>query len=240
MQTRDVEAGHGWQWIKQGFALFRKSPLLWWVLLGIIFIAYLLLHGVLGNIGDILFALIYPTFAAGIMIGCRALDQGQELELAHLFAGFRGNLRSLLMIGVVSIAAGVAISLLITWVLPVDETVIKLLNDPATDPMRWVQWTLILTGSQLLLSVPLLMAVWFAPALLAFQPMSARHAIRWSFYACLSNIGAFLVYGLASVALTVLAAIPIGLGLILLIPTMVASTYSMYRDIFVEDAAAGA
>ena len=238
MRARDVEANHGWLWIKQGFALFRKAPLLWWVLLGIIFIGYLLLHAILGVVGDVLFALVYPMFAAGIMVGCRALENGQELELGHLVSVLKTNPRPLLMIGALSVLAGVLISLIISWLLPVDDEIVRLLNDPTIDPPRAAQWMLMLAAAQLLLSLPLLMAVWFAPALLAFQDMSAVHAIRWSFYACLSNIGALTVYALASLALTMVAAIPLGLGLILLIPTLIASTYAMYRDIFVEQEAA--
>ena len=33
MEPQRLKAGHGWQWIKQGYALFMKSPLLWIVLL---------------------------------------------------------------------------------------------------------------------------------------------------------------------------------------------------------------
>jgi uncharacterized membrane protein len=237
MQARDVAAGHGWLWIKQGFALFRKAPLQWWVMLGIIIVGYLGVHAVLGAVGDAVFMLVYPVFVAGIMVGCRALERGENLQLRHLFSVFKSNPRPLLTIGALSILAGVVISLILSLVLPVDDEIMRLLGDPTLDPPRAAQWMLMLAVGQLLLSLPLLMAVWFAPALLAFQKMSALHAVRWSFYACLSNIGALTVYGLASFALTLIAAIPAGLGLILLIPTMIASTYTMYHDIFIEDQA---
>ena len=40
-------------------------------------------------------------------------------------------------------------------------------------------------------------ALWFAPAVLAFHDLSTAHAIRWSLYAALSNLGAMALYGLA-------------------------------------------
>ena len=39
MEPQHLAAGQGWQWIKQGYALFMKAPLLWIVLLLICVIA---------------------------------------------------------------------------------------------------------------------------------------------------------------------------------------------------------
>ena len=40
-------------------------------------------------LGGLAMTLFGPVFAAGIVVGCKALDEGEELELGHLFAGFR-------------------------------------------------------------------------------------------------------------------------------------------------------
>ena len=39
MEPKHLTAGHGWEWIKQGYALFMKAPLLWIVLLLICVVA---------------------------------------------------------------------------------------------------------------------------------------------------------------------------------------------------------
>ncbi|MEP7371334.1 MAG: hypothetical protein ABI659_03815, partial [Nitrosospira sp.] len=57
-----------------------------------------------------------------------------------------------------------------------------------------------------------------------------------SFFACLKNIIAFQIYGITLVALTILAAMPYGLGLFILVPTLFASIYASYRDIFADTA----
>jgi uncharacterized membrane protein len=77
-------------------------------------------------------------------------------------------------------------------------------------------------------------ALWFAPAVLAFHDLTTTHAIRWSLYAALSNLGAMVLYGLALTAAMAAAILPWGLGLMLMIPVMVASTYAGYREVFVE------
>jgi uncharacterized membrane protein len=62
--------------------------------------------------------------------------------------------------------------------------------------------------------------------------MKAVDAMRLSFFACLRNFLPFLVYGVISAALLLLAMIPLGLGLLIMIPTMTASLYVSYKDIF--------
>jgi len=75
-------------------------------------------------------------------------------------------------------------------------------------------------------------ALWFAPPLIVFHGMPASHAIRWSVYAALSNAGAMIVYGVILMVLMILAWLPFGLGLFVLLPVLVISTYTSYRDIF--------
>jgi uncharacterized membrane protein len=82
------------------------------------------------------------------------------------------------------------------------------------------------------LSVPLYMATWFAPALIVSHDLAPAAALKASFYACLKNWLPFLVYGVVLLVLGLAAAIPLGLGYLVLVPVLVASVYTSYRDIF--------
>ena len=84
----------------------------------------------------------------------------------------------------------------------------------------------------LALFIPVSMAVWFAPALVALDGIDPLTALKWSFFACLKNIWSFLVYGLVMLGLAIVATIPMGLGWLLLGPVIMASVYTAYRDIF--------
>ena len=98
MQVRQVDAKQGWQWIVTGFFLFRKVPLVWIILCTTL----LLIAATLSLIpmaGQFIFTLLSPVFLAGLMIGCRALEQGGKLEITHLFAGFRSTAGPLITIG---------------------------------------------------------------------------------------------------------------------------------------------
>jgi uncharacterized membrane protein len=87
------------------------------------------------------------------------------------------------------------------------------------------------------LYAPLMAALWFAPALVVFHNVAPLDAMKMSFAACMKNIVPFLIYGLVFIVLFVVGAIPLGLGLLVVIPLMITSTYTSYRDIFVGDAA---
>jgi uncharacterized membrane protein len=85
------------------------------------------------------------------------------------------------------------------------------------------------------LSIPLMMAAWFAPLLVIFKNMTALEAMRISFFACVKNIVAFQIYGFILIVLTILATMPYGLGLFVLVPTLFASIYASYQDIFGDE-----
>jgi uncharacterized membrane protein len=84
------------------------------------------------------------------------------------------------------------------------------------------------------LSIPLMMAAWFAPLLVAFKDMPAVAAMKLSFLACIKNIIPLQLYTITMVVLAVIAAMPYGLGFFLLVPVLFASLYASYEDIFVE------
>jgi uncharacterized membrane protein len=84
----------------------------------------------------------------------------------------------------------------------------------------------------LLLLLPLIMAVWFAPALVMLGGMSPGAAMKTSFHGCLRNIIPFLVYDLIGIVLAVVASIPFGLGWLVLGPVTIASIYASYCDIY--------
>ena len=98
IEARQVPARNGGLWIAQGFRLFRKAPAVW---LALIFIYLLISMGLslFKLIGPIVLNLLAPVFVAGFMLGCRALDQDEELEINHLFAGFRLQAAPLVTVG---------------------------------------------------------------------------------------------------------------------------------------------
>jgi uncharacterized membrane protein len=84
----------------------------------------------------------------------------------------------------------------------------------------------------LALMIPVIMALWFAPALVLLRDQPATAALRQSFRACLKNLVPFVLYAFILFVLALLAFIPAGLGLLVLGPVVFGSTYAAYRDLF--------
>ena len=79
-----------------------------------------------------------------------------------------------------------------------------------------------------------MMAYIFAPALIVMHDVTAVEAMKLSFTGCLRNILPFLLYGLVAMLLGIIAAIPFGLGFLVLMPVLTASIFAAYRQIFTE------
>ena len=235
VKRRGVPAGHGWDWIVAGWQLFRRQPLLWMaaVILYFLILVALALVPVLGSLATMVLA---PVLAGGLVSASRKLDRGGAVELTDFFAGFRERFPRLAAVGLLYLGASVLIALVVGLVAGTG-----IWNLLAGDPQA-----LLAAGATVALAVlvmaalmvPVLMALWFAPPLVTFHELGAVDAMKASFWACLQNLGPFLVYGLVLLLLSVLASMPLLLGWLVLGPVMAASIYAAYRDVFVEQPAA--
>lgn len=82
----------------------------------------------------------------------------------------------------------------------------------------------------LLFYIPLVMCMYLAPILILFHDMSAVSAMSLSFKACLKNILPFLVLGILLIIAGLVAIIPFGLGLLVLMPVMMITSYTAYKQ----------
>lgn len=227
---RAVDAGRGWEWIASGFALFKKQPGMW-ILLFIVFAVCSILISVVPLLGGIANMLLYPVFGAGFMLGCRALENGEELEIGHLFAGFKKNTSNLIIVGLLSLVAIIAI--IVPTMLMVGGAGFLAGMHGGVYNFAAMGITVVLAVLLVMaLSIPVYMAMWFAPSLVIFHDLAPLEALKASFFACLKNFIPFVLYGIIVLILSVIAVIPFGLGLLVLIPVVLASVYTSYRDIF--------
>ena len=177
------------------------------------------------------------------MLGCRAIDRGQPLTVNHLFAGFSERAGPLMVLGLLYTGIAVAITITVAGILLVSFgaavlTQLFRLSDPfAASAVLGGVLMVALTGALLflLLFLPLVMAVWFAPALVMLRGLEPWAAMKMSFGGCMRNVMPFLVYGLVGIVLAVVATIPFALGWLVVGPLSIASIYTSYCDIF-EDA----
>lgn len=251
LQIRSVPPARGWAWIASGFVLFLRSPAQWLLLLLILFAAKKLLTGipvmVIAAFFSVLGMLLMPVFMAGLMDGCRALEEGRPLKVGHLAQGFRENAANLVTIGGIYLVGNVIIVMIIIAIggdalrdlattLARSATITPEIRGQMQEATATVAKA-VLAGAAL--SLPLLMALFFAPLLVYFDGAAPLQALKLSLVACLKNMLPMLVYGLVLLACLVVL-VPVGvrfrefdLGLWLMAPVLVPSIYACYRDIFV-------
>lgn len=229
VSIRQVPASSGWSWILSGFHLFKANPAMWIILL-VIYLAIMVPISLVPVVGSVVGTLLAPVFAAGMMWGCQALSRQQDLEINHLFAGFKKNTSQLIAVGGIYMVSLLVIAVFV--VLTLDKDIMALLiQEKELSPEQASEMLLpLLVG--LLFVTPVLMAYWFAPILAGLHGLSAVDAMKVSFVACIKNMLPFLLYGFIFMVLLIVAIIPYGLGLVVVIPIMMTSLYTSYVDIF--------
>jgi len=229
---QSVPAGHGWTWIAEGWELFKRQPGMW---IGIIllFFVIMVVAALIPFVGGLLLSLFGPVFAAGIALGCKALDEGRELEIGHLFGGFRNRTGTLIAVGAIYLAGSLVIMLLVGLTMGVGMGAMMGQADPESMEALGMTFLLAMLIMMALL-LPLVMAIWLAAPLVVFHEEGAVEAMKGSFSGCLKNILPFLVYGVIMFVLSIVATLPLALGWLALGPVVAASVYTSYRDIYLK------
>lgn len=251
MRAQTLPPAAGWQWILGGFAIFRRNP----VLLGMLVVAYwftVLFLNIVPVIGVLLASLAIPGLSVGLMQAARNVERGQPVGIQTLYGSLRDNARTLIALGALYLCCtlgALALSSLVDG-----GALLKFMLSNSRAERALVEdadFTLSALFIMLLMA-PVLMAWWFAPVLAAWHRLGVGKALFFSFIACWMNWRPFLVYGLG---LLIVAGILPGvlLGILLLVmpgaanlvtalvtmpmvlviaPTIFASFYASYRDIF--------
>jgi uncharacterized membrane protein len=239
-----VASARGAAWLVEGFNYFRHSPGAW---IGsiIILVVINIALGIFPLFGFLIMQLVMPVFIGGLILGCREIGNGGSLQINHLFAGFKGYFGGLVVVGLIYTLGGIFIIMSMVLVMFITiglDVISNAINGDTTLMIEYLNNTdylrsillVILIG--LFFYVPLLMAFWFAPALIVLDGQSPLQSMKYSFLGCLKNIMPFLIYGLVGLVLSLLATIPLMLGWLILMPMIIASIYLAYIDIYKSNA----
>lgn len=224
-----VDIAHGIAWMKQAFAMFRRAPLAWLLL---IFTYYFLVAitelGPWAYVGQIVAPVLKPVFAVGFLAAAWSQERGDAPRFEHLFRGFRSNLFALIPLGVVFLV-GMTLAIWATTLVDGGVLIGALATGerPAAEALGSGRLLLaMLFGA--LCALPTLFALWFAPALVVFNDASAATALATSLRASLANWRPLLMYALALFGLGVL--LP---GLVVAIARLFGDTFAGVVALFV-------
>ncbi len=227
---RGVSIGNGVNWIGEGFGYFKASPGPWLLAMIVGFVILIALSIV--PFINILAGFISYVWLGGFMLGLKAQYDGEKFDIKYLFAGFQNKFGPLLLLSVV-----VAVIHFVVWAAILGSMAFQLMSVGGAPDHSSFDFTSLLLRILIgiSLTLPLVMAAWFAPALIVLHDVQVFDAMRLSFAGCLKNVLPFLLYGIVALLFLFVAALPLGLGLLVVVPLLFGSIFASYRDIFVRE-----
>jgi hypothetical protein len=242
-EPRKVSMGAGAGWIKEAWQAFKPN---WstWVLLMVLFvvaaIVFTWLLMALGGasmfvllgegasseaingaaLGGLAFAfiaiiiltLITPVIYAGMIKMAKDSDDGKDIKLSDVFHGFSSKFKPLLALGAISLAVSVVI-----------EIITALLGQEGLG-----------VAVNFILSIVSGLYFYYATHLIAVSDVPVIESLKRSFSGALKNIPALFVYIVLSVVLVILGAIPVGLGMLVVLPVLTIAHYISYKQIYLS------
>lgn len=239
-EPRFLAMGRGSSWWGEGWRVFKASPGLWIGIL-IVLVAIMLLLNVIPFLGQLVFMLVWPVFAGGLMVGCHALARGQPLQFGHLFAGFQdGRFGPLVVLALLYVLFSAVLAVVVGGIafLLLGGSIFALML--SGDPSNLGQLASLgvgivsVIGIAMLAGLAVAMCFWLAPPLVALSRETPWNAVKKSWSGCWNNVGAMVVYGLIYIGLAIVASIPFGLGWLVLAPVTIGSLFATWREIYGE------
>jgi hypothetical protein len=189
MKLNIVPASQGVQWVKLGAQTFFKQPL---ALAGLFFmyIAAVVVVSMIPVLGVVIGGILVPAATLGLMAATSEAAKGNFPMPTVLVSAFRAGqqrARAMLVLGVIYTAGSLIASSLAGLISG---------GTPADAPGEMGMATLL----ALALHAPLFLMFWHAPALVHWHGISPAKSLFFSVVACFRNFPAFLIYGLAWLA----------------------------------------
>ena len=233
MQAKSVNAGQGANWFTCGWNLFKQDFGTWFIMF-LIFIGLTIVLSFVPFIGSLALAIISPALMAGFMYAAAELDQGNKIEIGYLFQGFRDKERmnKLLILGVVYLLVQV-LFVVVMFSLIGGSMMMSAAQtgnvDPAAMMTTGMVFSMLLVA---LVALVVMMGFIYSTPLVMLDNMAPIDSIKASYAACFKNILPLVVFGLIYILLAFVAAIPLLLGFLILIPVTFTALYCSYKSIF--------
>lgn len=245
MQARRLPARHGFLWLIASFRLFRANPpLLTALTMGYLFLIVVI--NLMPLVGPFLVPLALPALILVVANGCRAIERGRGTGAINLTLGLQQHRVALVRLGGLHLLGSIAI---LTVSMIMEGGRVSLLGPVERldeDEMIWTMLRL------MLVALPVITAFWFAPLLTGWDAVPPLKSVFFSFVAAWRNWRAFVVFGLTiaviavaipglllisagAISTAVVNVLAISLKMLLIFvmaPTMMASVYISYQDVF--------
>jgi uncharacterized membrane protein len=220
--ARTVPADHAFAWYREAMRLWRASPAVFAALAGAS-IAVELLLPLVPFAGVIVSQVVLPLVECSLLYASLAADRHDKPRLRHLLAILGAPPRaqaavvvsSLLAFGAQALTAGAL-------------TDLNLLQPAAFNDRVSLTDIVLIVAAGVALSLPFT----FVAPIALFDDPGFGASLRLSVGAFARNIAPLLIYAALSLGLFLFGIVTNGLGLLLALPWLAASSYAAWKDVF--------
>lgn len=238
MEIRTMPLSRGWELFGRGWSTFTKDWVTW-VLSFVIFFVISIVLNLVPLIGGLVMAVITPALVAGFMKMAHDLEAEQTVGVGHLFQPIKDHERRvpLLLLGLVALLAAVVMAVVMALFVGGAAHMGGAtggMGDTMAFPLAGIGFFGLIVILLLYLVVFAVLA--FSIPLVYFRGLGIAEAIPASVRGTLMNLGPLVIFSVIYFVLAFFAMIPLGLGLLVLGPVVLAAVYGAYVEIFGEEA----
>jgi len=230
---RSVAVGRGPAWIGDAWRILKAQPGMWAAALILMFIAWMIVQMI--PIVNFIAGILAPFGYAAIALAANKQRRTGTFDLKVLLGGFEKHAMPLLGVGLTTLLASV-VFLLVLVVFLGGDIVRAMAGGGNADPSAFLStkfWLAFLIG--ILVMLPIAFATYLAPQLIVLHEQPAITAMKMSLAGCAKNILPGIVFFICSMLLLFVSMIPLLLGLLITGPILAITSYTVYRDIFVDE-----
>ena len=230
---RSLPVGRGPAWIGDAWRILRSQPGMWAAAMILMVVAWIVLQ--LIPLVSFFAQLLVPFGYAAIALAAAEQRRSGTFELKVLLGGFEKHAMPLLGVGLTTFLGGI-VFLIVLAIFLGGDLVRAMAVGGTLDPDAFLStrfWLAFLVGFVAML--PIAFATYLAPQLIVLHDQPAITAMKMSLIGCAKNILPGLVFLVCAFVMVFLSMIPLFLGLLITMPILAITNYTVYRDIFVED-----
>lgn len=247
----------GRSWISESLALFKATPSKWMLLASVYVAVFMMIPSIPGfQLFSLITILIWPIFMVIAIAMYRNADNNISQSLSEIISMIKPKVKPLILLGGIFLLYGLLVSLVLNsdveGLVGMTKSIDKMTDSQA---IALLQKFLPFLLKLILALIPMMMATWFSPMLIAFNNYTVGKAIKSSIAGSLQYLfalgvawilltaGIFALLVVAGIIIAIIGGLAPMLGqllmpilvfgcLLLATSLMFAFQYVSYRDVF--------
>src|SRR5450830_183774 len=257
MAIFETSSKTGRSWISESIALFKATPSKWMLLASVYVAVFMMIPSLPGfQLFSLITILIWPIFMVIAIAMYRNADNSISQRLSEIINMIKPKMKPLILLGGIFLLYGMLVSLVLNsdveGLVGMTQSIDKMTDSQA---IALLQKFLPFLLKLILALIPMMMATWFSPMLIAFNNYTVGKAIKSSIAGSLQylfalgiawlllTVGIFALLVVAGIVIAIIGGLAPMLGqllmpilvfgcLLLATSLMFAFQYVSYRDVF--------